>query len=81
MEKPITQPCGTQMSPVGRQSQQLPISAEGEQPVQRQVTHLVALRAARAQHKAISRGLQVYFDAVTAERIPDQFLEILERQA
>jgi len=72
---------GVQMPPTDRHSQ-MPISiAEGEQPAQERISHLAALRAARAQHQAIARGLQLYFDAVTTEQVPRSFLEILEQQS
>jgi len=41
------------------------------------LSHLSVLRAARLRHKAIARGLQQYFDAVTAEKVPAEFFEIL----
>ena len=70
------------MSPVCRQPRELPTIVEDElsAPTQRQVTDLTALRAARVRHKAIARGLQTYFDSVTAEGIPPAFVEILEQQ-
>jgi hypothetical protein len=43
------------------------------------LSHIAMLRAARVRHKAIARGLQVYFDSVAAEQIPDEFLDILNR--
>lgn len=43
------------------------------------LSHIAMLRAARVQHKAIARGLQVYFDSVAAEQVPDEFLDILNR--
>jgi hypothetical protein len=42
-----------------------------------QSAHIAALRAARLRHKAIARGLQDYFDAVTAEKVPDDFFALL----
>ena len=43
------------------------------------LSHIATLRAARVQHKAIARGLQTYFDSVTAEQVPEEFLDILNR--
>jgi hypothetical protein len=40
-------------------------------------SHIAVLRAARIRHKAIGRGLQQYFDAVVAEPIPNQLLNLL----
>jgi hypothetical protein len=72
---------GDQMPPIGRQPHGSSLAADGEVPApQCQVSHLASLRAARAQHKAIARGIQVYFDAVTAERVPEAFLDVLEQQ-
>ena len=48
-------------------------------PSRDHVSHLSVLRAARLRHKAIARGLQRYFDAVAAEKIPAEFFEILNR--
>ncbi len=69
------------MFPASRHSRVPVISVEGEQSEQERISHLAALRAARAQHKEIARGLQLYFDAVTAEQIPRSLLEILEQQS
>jgi hypothetical protein len=43
------------------------------------MSHVGMLRAARVHHKAIARGLQLYFDSVTAEQVPEEFLNILKR--
>ena len=43
------------------------------------LSHIAMLRAARIRHKAIARGLQVYFDSVAAEQVPEEFLDILNR--
>jgi hypothetical protein len=40
--------------------------------------HLIALRQARRQHKAIALELQTYFDSVASEEIPDKLLVSLE---
>jgi hypothetical protein len=41
------------------------------------LSHIAILRAARVRHKAIARGLQRYFDAVVAEPVPTEFLNLL----
>ena len=65
---------------IGRHSHPLGSSADGEQKSDVQPSHVAILRAARVRHKAIGRGLQQYFDSVVAERIPSEFLEILNRE-
>jgi len=51
------------------------LSTEGG--AQARPSHIAILRAARVRHKAIGRGLQRYFDAVVAEPIPNEFLNLL----
>ncbi len=52
-------------------------AVDADQIGQAHLAHVATLRAARVRHKAIARGLQLYFDSVTAEQIPGEFLEIL----
>lgn len=64
---------------IGRPTQESNASPDGAQKPEAHQSHVAILRAARVRHKAIARGLQTYFDAVAAERIPSEFLEILSR--
>lgn len=67
---------GEFMPNIGRhQEQNKP--GEGEQKLDVELSHVAILRAARVRHKAIGRGLQQYFDSVVAERIPSEFVDIL----
>jgi hypothetical protein len=52
---------------------------DANQIAQVHLAHIATLRAARVQHKAITRGLQLYFDSVAAEQVPGEFLEILHK--
>jgi hypothetical protein len=54
-------------------------AVDANQIAQAHLAHITTLRAARVQHKAIARGLQLYFDSVAAEQIPGEFLEILHK--
>ena len=49
-----------------------------EAAAQAKYLHLAALRQARQRHKAIALELQLFFDSITSEAVPDRLVASLE---
>lgn len=60
-----------------RDQQDLRLTPDDGMVAKPQSAHIAVLRAARVRHKTIARGLQAYFDAIAAEKVPDDFFALL----